>query len=141
MKPKSLKLQRLRRAFLLVDALHGLKESDEELIAQLRQHGVSHQIILSKVDRVLMPRPKASLKSQLESSIGNLEKIYQNVRVRIQPGKLDGPEALGEIISCSTEKSLEQGKRPGINQVRWAVLTATGLSLQKKMIASPSSIE
>ncbi len=141
MKPKSLKLQRLRRAFLLVDALHGLKESDEELIAQLRQNGVSHQIILSKVDRVLMPRPKASLKSQLESSIGNLEKIYQNVRVRIQPGKLDGPEALGEIISCSTEKSLEQGKRPGINQVRWAVLTATGLSLQKKMIASPSSIE
>jgi GTP-binding protein len=126
---------------LLVDALHGLKESDEELIAQLRQNGVSHQIILSKVDRVLMPRPKASLKSQLESSIGNLEKIYQNVRVRIQPGKLDGPEALGEIISCSTEKSLEQGKRPGINQVRWAVLTATGLSLQKKMIASPSSIE
>ena len=127
----ALKRERLRRAFLLIDALHGLKSSDEALLAQLRRNGISHQIILSKVDRILLPGSKPPSKSKLESNIRELDRIYLEIRAKIQPGKLDGPEALGEIISCSAEKSLERGRRPGMNQVRWAVLAATGLNLEK----------
>lgn len=131
---QSLKIERLRRAFLLVDARHGLKSSDEALLAELRRNGISHQIILSKVDRILLPGPKTPSKSKLQSHIRELDRIYQDIRAKIQPGKLDGPEALGEIISCSAEKSLERGRRPGMNQVRWAVLAATGLNIQKGML-------
>jgi GTP-binding protein len=134
LKYKRLKLERLRRAFLLVDAVHGLKSSDEELLIQLRRNAISHQIILSKVDRILLPGSKTPSKSKLKSNISELEGVYRKIRAKIQPGKTDGPEALGEIISCSAEKSLERGRRPGINQVRWAVLAATGLSLDKKML-------
>lgn len=117
-----------------MDAVHGLKSSDEELLTQLRRNAISHQIILSKVDRILLPGSKTPSKAKLKSNISELERVYRDIRAKIQPGKVDGPEALGEIISCSAEKSLERGRRPGINQVRWAVLSATGLSLNKKIL-------
>lgn len=138
---KSLNLERLRRAFLLIDAQHGVKRSDEALLAQLRRNGISHQIILSKVDRVLLPGPKTPSEAKLQTHIRELDRVYQDVRAKIQPGKFDGPEALGEIISCSAEKSLERGRRPGMNQVRWAVLAATGLNLQKRTFQPTSSVE
>ena len=113
---------------MLVDTRHGLKSSDEALLAELRRNGISHQVILSKVDAILLPGPKTPSKSSLHRHTLKLNQIYQNIRAKIQPGKFDGPEALGEIISCSAEKSQERGRRPGINQVRWAVLAATGLN-------------
>lgn len=130
---------RLKRAFLLVDALHGLKRSDQELLNRFRQNGISHQVILSKVDRILLPGPKTPSEARLESYSAELRKIFEKLRTKIQPGKSDGPEGLGEIISCSAEKSLERGRRLGINQVRWAVLAATGLNNQSR-IFRPSDI-
>lgn len=127
-------LERLKRAFLLVDARHGLKSSDEVLLAELRRNAVSHQIILSKVDRILMPGPKTPSKRRLQDYILKLNDQYKNIRAKIQSGNFDGPEALGEIISCSAEKSLGRGRRPGINQIRWAILAATGLDKEKRLL-------
>lgn len=117
---------------MLIDARHGLKESDEVLLTELRRNAVSHQIILSKVDRILMPGPKMPSGSRLHNNMRKLDEIYQKIRAQIQPGKRDGPEALGEIISCSTVKSFPQGRKAGINQVRWAILAATGLDMEKR---------
>lgn len=128
------KMERLRRAFLLVDVRHGLKSSDEVLLAELRRNAVSHQIILSKVDKILIPGPKTPSRSRLYENARKLDEIYKNIRAKIQPGRSDGPEALGEIISCSAEKSLGRGRRPGINQIRWAILAATGLNQEKRML-------
>jgi len=50
--------KQLRRAFLLVDAEHGLKSSDISLLLHLRQQGVPHQVILSKADKLLYPGAK-----------------------------------------------------------------------------------
>lgn len=129
---KPLNFVRLRRAFVLVDTQHGLKHSDEVLLKELRRNGVSHQVILSKVDRILLPGSRTPSISSLHQYTLKLDEIYQNIRAKIQPGKLDGPEALGEIISCSATKSLERGRRPGINQVRWAILAATGLNIPNR---------
>jgi GTP-binding protein len=45
----------LKRVLLLVDARHGLKESDRNLLSLLDVAGVSYQIVLTKVDK-LEPR-------------------------------------------------------------------------------------
>lgn len=41
----------LRRVFVLVDARHGLKDSDKELMAMLDETAVSYQVILTKCDK------------------------------------------------------------------------------------------
>lgn len=123
----------------MVDALHGLKRSDEEILTEFRRNGISHQVILSKVDRILLPGPKTPSEARLESYSAELRKIFDKLRAKIQPGKSDGPEGLGEIISCSAEKSLERGRRPGVNQIRWAVLAATGLNNQTRLL-HPSEV-
>ena len=128
---------RLRRAFLLVDALHGLKRSDEELLSLFRQHAISHQIILSKVDRILFPKGTPS-PARLERNLPELERICEELRIKVQPGIRDGPEALGEIVTCSSETVIS-GSKLGINSVRWAVLAATGLSEEKRKLV-PSNM-
>ncbi|KAF2400883.1 hypothetical protein EJ06DRAFT_412170 [Trichodelitschia bisporula] len=50
--------KQLRRAFVLVDAEHGLKSSDRALLTMLRDLGTPHQIVLAKVDKWLSPRPR-----------------------------------------------------------------------------------
>ncbi len=125
-------MYRLRRAFLLVDALHGLKRSDEEILLLFRQNAISHQIILSKVDRILFRKSRPSL-ARMERNAPELDRICEQLRGNIQPGNADGPEALGEIVTCSGEATLD-GKKLGINNVRWAVLAATGLGEAKRKL-------
>ena len=67
-----------------------------------------------------------------------LDRICEQMKGKIQPGNGDGPEALGEIVTCSAEATLE-GKKLGINNVRWAVLAATGLGEEKRKL-SPSEM-
>lgn len=134
---RKLIFHRLRRAFLLVDALHGLKPSDAEVLSLFRKHAISHQIILSKVDRVLFKKASPSA-ARMERNTPQLDAIVANLKALIQPGKGDGPEALGEIVTCSAEKTIG-GKKVGINNVRWAVLAATGLGGERWKIV-PSKI-
>lgn len=116
---------------MLVDALHGPKASDIELLTLFRQNAVSHQVILSKVDRVLFQKHRPSL-ARMELNFPVLDRTLETMRGKIQPGLGDGPEALGEILACSAEAKLETGPKLGINNVRWAVLAATGLSEAKR---------
>ena len=62
-----------------------------------------------------------------------MNRTCQEMRGKIQPGNGDGPEALGEIVTCSAEATLD-GKKLGINNVRWAVLAATGLGEAKRKL-------
>lgn len=120
----------MKRAFLLIDAVHGLKRSDEDLISLLRENAISHQIILSKVDRILLPgqRKKIPTENKRQQTSDQLRELFEDMRAKIQPGNKDRPEALGEIIACSGERSFKpHGQKLGINNVRWAVLAATGL--------------
>ncbi|MCJ1414191.1 GTP-binding protein [Xylographa parallela] len=124
----------LRRAFLLVDSLHGLKKSDETILALFRHNAIPHQVVLSKVDRILLPNSKSKSISEekLAEHAMELQRIVEKIRKQIQP-KNDGPPALGEILTCSADNqrwkalSSEPKGRLGISALRWAVLAATGL--------------
>ncbi|KAF4552110.1 50S ribosome-binding GTPase-like protein 1 [Elsinoe fawcettii] len=121
--------RQLRRTFVLVDAEHGVKESDRSLLKDLAEKGIGHQVVLSKVDKLILPKARTSprmMSEGLKRLSGRLEEVQDALRIG---GKM--PKAVEDILSCSAEKDLEEfGQRRGkigISAVQWAVLSACGL--------------
>ena len=77
--------QSLRRAFVLVDARHGIKKVDTEIMSMLDSSAVTFQVVLTKLDKV-------KEKDQ--------ENILEQVSTRLQKH----PAALPDIILTSSEK-------------------------------------
>jgi GTP-binding protein len=120
-------IYRLRRAFLLVDSAHGLKPLDNDILSLFRTNAIPHQIILSKVDKLLVKDKKAAKSGISASNIAKLQKTLQDLGPAVQPdGRLEGPGSLGEILTCSAELSFDRRRLLGVNAIRWAVLAATG---------------
>ncbi|KAF2220932.1 hypothetical protein BDZ85DRAFT_266024 [Elsinoe ampelina] len=121
--------RQLRRTFVLVDAEHGVKESDRLLLKELAERGVGHQVLLSKVDKLVMPKVKTSPRLMSEGLKRLSERLEEVQEVLRFDGKM--PKAVGDILSCSGVKELEEyGQRRGkigISAVQWAVLSACGL--------------
>ncbi|KAL9609764.1 MAG: hypothetical protein Q9167_005493 [Letrouitia subvulpina] len=123
-----LKRKQLVRAFVLIDAHHGCKRSDQTLLAALRQNAISHQVVASKIDRVLFPGRKQHSERLLKANTPDLLRKFEEIQEQLNFIESEGPRPLGELIGCSAEASIENGKRLGINNLRWAVLAATGFS-------------
>ncbi len=77
--------QSLRRAFVLVDARHGVKKVDTEIMAMLDSSAVTFQVVLTKLDKI-------KEKDQ--------EYILEQVRTSLQKH----PAAFPDIILTSSEK-------------------------------------
>ncbi|MGB7288026.1 MAG: ribosome biogenesis GTP-binding protein YihA/YsxC [Salaquimonas sp.] len=75
----------LKRVYLLIDARHGIKANDLEVMDLLNKAAVSYQVVLTKTDKI---KPPAVKKLEEET----LEKIKKH------------PAAYPEIISTSSEK-------------------------------------
>jgi GTP-binding protein len=83
----------LRRVFVLIDARHGIKPNDDEVLALLDKAAVSYQIVLTKADKLKQPALEAIVEDTL-----------QRLRKR--------PAAFPEVIVTSAEK------RTGIEELR-----------------------
>jgi GTP-binding protein len=92
--------QVLGRAFVLIDARHGIKPVDEEIMAMLDAAAVSYRTIVTKADKI---------KSSDLSDV--LARTTDAIRKR--------PAAHPEIIATSSEKGM------GIPELRAAVLEST----------------
>ncbi|KAL8710396.1 MAG: hypothetical protein Q9220_004997 [cf. Caloplaca sp. 1 TL-2023] len=113
--------------------MHGVKSSDEALLQALRENAISHQIILSKVDRVLYnTKGRAPSPSMLLKKTTHLQSLFQSLRDRLDAMDVTGPKPLGEILACSTMPLREKVKDAGINNLRWSILAATGLNEVRK---------
>jgi GTP-binding protein len=129
--------KQLRRVFVLLDTQHGIKDKDRSLLASLRLAGVSHQVILSKMDKVYIPKAKdikqfnnkkgyrLKPKGTVEALRAEMEKLKPEIKPPVGGG------ALGEMLACSSE-TLVDGRRLGIDHVRYAVLKAVGLDRTQK---------
>ncbi|KAI9789274.1 MAG: hypothetical protein M1816_006283 [Peltula sp. TS41687] len=117
----------LRRAFLLIDAKHGVKSTDAQLLTIFRENAIPHQILLSKVDRILFASGRTPSPRVLRTNFAQLRRHMAAMREKVQPAGDPNPPALGEILSCSAEKSPEKGRKLGVSGIRWAVLAAAGL--------------
>ncbi len=92
----------LRRVFVLIDARHGLKKNDHEVMDLLDKAAVSYQLVLTKVDKI---KPPARVKLEAET----LEAISKR------------PAAFPQLVSTSSEKNI------GVDDLKAAILFATGL--------------
>ncbi|KAG0644951.1 Methylthioribulose-1-phosphate deHydratase [Hyphodiscus hymeniophilus] len=133
------KRKQLTRAFLLVDAEHGVKESDLQLLSLFKQEEIPYQAILSKVDKILFPGSRLPSEGALEARFSDLRRTMEKVKEAVQPNTEDDGGAVGEVIACSSEKF--EGKRLGIDAVRFAMLQAAGLEYRPKVeLAIPQEI-
>lgn len=89
----------LKRVYVLIDARHGLKPIDGEVLDLLDKAAVSYQIVLTKCDKIKPPAVER-LKSD------TLEKVKRR------------GAAFPEIIATSSEKSL------GVDELREAIVSA-----------------
>jgi GTP-binding protein len=76
----------LRRAFVLVDARHGIKSVDEEIMALLDSSAVTFQCVLTKTDKI---------------KTAERERVLDQVRGKLAPH----PAAYPELILTSAETS------------------------------------
>ncbi|OJJ49139.1 hypothetical protein ASPZODRAFT_140078 [Penicilliopsis zonata CBS 506.65] len=119
--------KQLRRAFILIDSEHGIKQTDQDILASFRRYAIPHQIILSKVDKVLNKNKKQIKSGASTTSVAGLQTMLHKLKPIIQPdGRIAGPGALGEILTCSSETAVGDGSFLGVNAVRWAILSAAG---------------
>ena len=121
--------------------MHGAKDLDLEVLAMLAKYMVPHQIVLSKIDTVLFPKPGALRKVKRGLKLDRLEAL-ETMQERVCEAVLEsqrkansnriqaGTEALKDILGVSAEVKLPSspGHSLGIDGLRWAVLEATGLS-------------
>ena len=129
--------KQLRRVFVLLDAEHGIKDKDRSLLASLRLAGVSHQVVLSKVDKLYIPKVpeikhfqgRKAFKIKPKGTLEELKQEMNKLRPEIKPPHSAG--ALGEMLACSSEVVVN-GKRLGVDHVRFAVLRAVGLEGRSK---------
>ena len=122
--------KQLKRVFILLDALHGVKDSDLRMLDLLRKQAISHQVVASKCDR--LGRGKTGQTALTEA-------LWQ-MRDAAQPkSRAGGPVGLGEILAAG---ALGDGRKNddvryktmfGIEEVRYAVLRAAGLEDGKSL--------
>lgn len=120
---------RLRRAFILIDSEHGIKQNDAELLGLFRRFAIPHQVILSKVDKVLSKSKKQIKSGASTAGIQKLQTFLQTLRPEVQPDPRvsGGPGALGELLTCSADTLISPGRALGIDSIRWAILAAAGI--------------
>ncbi len=89
----------LKRVYVLVDARHGLKRNDEDVLDLLDKAAVSYQLVLTKTDKIKPP----AVARLVAETLG---------RIRRRPA------AYPEVIATSAEKGV------GIDDLRAAVIEA-----------------
>ncbi|MEM9578847.1 MAG: ribosome biogenesis GTP-binding protein YihA/YsxC [Pseudomonadota bacterium] len=77
--------QTLRRAFVLIDARHGVKKVDEEILSLLDSAAVTFQVVLTKADKV-KEKERARILDQVRAALAK------------------HPAAFPELIVTSSEK-------------------------------------
>ena len=75
----------LRRAFVLVDARHGVKKVDAEIMSMLDSSAVTFQVVLTKLDKIK-------------------EKDQENILEQVRTSLQKHPAAFPDIILTSSEK-------------------------------------
>ena len=88
--------QTLRRAFVLIDARHGVKPVDEEIMSLLDSSAVTFQCVLTKADKV-KEKDMARMLDQVRSKLATHPAAYPEM-VLTSSEKGDGIAALRSII-------------------------------------------
>ncbi|WP_135449476.1 ribosome biogenesis GTP-binding protein YihA/YsxC [Tabrizicola caldifontis] len=87
----------LRRAFVLIDARHGVKAVDQEILTLLDRSAVTFQIVLTKVDKINRTE-RAAVIEQVKGALAKHPAAYPQIVVTSSE-KGEGIETLRAIIA------------------------------------------
>jgi GTP-binding protein len=87
----------LRRAFVLIDARHGVKAVDEEILTLLDRSAVTFQVVLTKVDKINRVEREAVIE-QVKGALGKHPAAYPEILVTSSE-KSEGIETLRALIA------------------------------------------
>ncbi|MFN4193983.1 MAG: ribosome biogenesis GTP-binding protein YihA/YsxC [Tabrizicola sp.] len=87
----------LRRAFVLIDARHGVKAVDEEILTLLDRSAVTFQAVLTKVDKINRTE-RAAVIEQVKGALGKHPAAYPEILVTSSE-KGEGIETLRALIA------------------------------------------
>ncbi len=100
----------LRRVCLLIDARHGAKDSDREIMAELDQAAVSYQAVLTKADKV-KPGALAAVRGALEAELARHPAAHPHIPVtsaRTGAGIAELRAALGALAESTPVSSSDK---------------------------------
>ena len=89
--------QTLRRAFVLIDARHGVKAVDQEILTLLDRSAVTFQVVLTKVDKINRTE-RAAVIEQVKGALAKHPAAYPEIVVTSSE-KGEGIETLRAIIA------------------------------------------
>jgi GTP-binding protein len=89
----------LKRAYLLIDARHGLKDVDQEALAAFDTAAVSYQIVLTKADK-LKPAEVAEVTERTLKAIAKRPAAFPRVLATSSEKGLGIPELRAEIAAA-----------------------------------------
>ncbi len=89
--------QTLRRAFVLIDTRHGVKDVDEEILTLMDRSALAFQVVMTKSDKVLAAARDASI-AQVQAALAKHPAAFPEIVVTSSE-KGDGIETLRAIIA------------------------------------------
>lgn len=89
--------QNLRRAFVLIDARHGVKKVDQEILDLLDNAAVNFQLVLTKIDKV-RPDDRAAVLAQIRAAATKHPAAYPEL-VLTSASRGEGIDFLRAIIA------------------------------------------
>ncbi len=89
--------QTLRRVFVLIDARHGIKAVDAEILSLLDRSAVTFQVVLTKVDKILRHEREAVIE-QVKGALASHPAAFSELVVTSSE-KGEGVETLRAIIA------------------------------------------
>lgn len=90
----------LRRAFVLIDSRHGVKEVDDEIMKLLDRSAVTFQVVMTKVDKISRTEREKVIE-QVKGALGKHPAAYPEIIVTSSE-KGEGIETLRSIITTLT---------------------------------------
>lgn len=87
----------LRRAFVLIDTRHGIKDVDEEILTLLDRSAVTFQVVMTKSDKVNRAEREQAI-AQVKAALGKHPAAYPEIVVTSSE-KGEGIETLRAIIA------------------------------------------
>ena len=91
----------LRRAMVLIDSRHGLKDTDREIMKLMDESAVNYQIIMTKADKV-KPGPLAQTKAAIQKELADHVAAHPEILVT---SSSDG-FGIAEVRAALTELAL-----------------------------------
>ena len=105
---------RLKRLFIIIDPVAGIKETDKQIMQILDQQPLTYQVILTKRDRLS--------KDAFEKSKGDIESYLVKHAICCYP------ELLATGKRRKSQKNSAEQTGEDIKRVQWAIMTAAGIA-------------